>query len=178
MLYLHGVCGNVYAMHPWAQSIAGRVTTVALLGDGACGGGRYRWSAYVPSIHERAQRALASLAEEGVLGERVPLAVFGYSQGATRAEKLASMRPHTYTHVVLGSPPMLPNPAHFAHVSALAVTSGEREDGSALERRVHEIAAAGVRARYFELPGAGHGEFGPRAAEVMRNLIEWLYAEP
>ncbi|HOU94337.1 MAG TPA: hypothetical protein PLU22_24970, partial [Polyangiaceae bacterium] len=44
--------------------------------------------------------------------------------------------------------------------------------------KVGRLGAAGLRARFFLLPGAAHGEYGRDGARVLHEALAWLLEEP
>ncbi|HLV68454.1 MAG TPA: hypothetical protein VKY73_21710 [Polyangiaceae bacterium] len=175
VVYLHGLCGNIHAVEDIAGPITSRGTIVALLGDRACGRGRFKWNKDPVRLAERIDRALAVVkaARGGHLDVEHPI-LFGYSQGAARAEKLVERYPLRYQLVVLGGPPRRPALARLGDALAVAVFGGERESTDHMRAGAELLAAAGRPARFFLLPGARHGEFGSQGSRVLEELFAWL----
>jgi pimeloyl-ACP methyl ester carboxylesterase len=150
-------------------------TVIALLGDRGCPGGRFKWGKDIESIEHRVDRALeaVSRARGGKLDAEHPV-LFGYSQGAARAEQLAARYSAKYRLVVLGGPPREPKLPHLGGASAVAVLGGERETTGHMRAGAQVLAAAGRPARFFLLPAAKHGEFGPEGDRVVGELLDWL----
>ena len=92
------------------------------------------------------------------------ITLFGYSQGALRAESLARYYGKRYPRVILGGPPHRPKPEHLRGVHAIAVFGGEKEDTTDMLGGTGEMIAAGLHARFFLLPGVDHGDFGGEIA--------------
>jgi pimeloyl-ACP methyl ester carboxylesterase len=128
-------------------------------------------------IHQRIQRALAAVREArgGVLQQN-DVVLFGYSQGASRAEALVARYPEQYRWVVLGGPPLRPTVAALQHAASVVVFGGERENTAQMSRGARDLSAAGVRSRYFEIPGATHGQFGASGNAVIGDALRWLLA--
>jgi pimeloyl-ACP methyl ester carboxylesterase len=180
LVYLHGVCGNIEAIGSWAEPASRFGTVVALRGDRKCDvPGRYRWNQDTVLLDMRIDRALAAVAEarRGLLDTQGP-ALIGYSQGATRAMELARRFPDKYLLVALGGSPVAPGIDRLSGARAIAVFGGERESMEAMRRGFDELVAAGKRSRFFVLPGAGHGEYGPEGASVMSEVLEFLFEGP
>ncbi len=180
IVYLHGVCGDVYAIRSWAEAISEIGTLVAMLGDERCKGrpGRFRWYRNPERLDRRIRRTLeaVSLARGGQLDlERVTLV--GYSQGAARAELVASRFPLRYPRVLLGSPPDAPNASRYSLGHAVAVVAGALEQNAERRRGVRELQAEGVPARFIALPGAYHGQYGREGGRVMREATLWLFEQ-
>ena len=101
------------------------------------------------------------------------MTLFGYSQGAVRAEALARYYAKRYPRVILGGPPRRLKVEHFKHVQAIAVFGGELENTSDMLGGADDLIAAGFRARFFLLPSVDHGDFGGELAgnlALSRNL--------
>lgn len=179
VLYLHGYCGDTGAVAAWVDRALRWGTLIELVGDRPCHGraGRFSWTEDVASILARIDAALERVAAvRGGLLDVEEVLLFGYSQGAARAEALAELAPSRFPRIVLGSPPEEPNPALLAESRGVAVLGGSREATTHWERGVAALKGAGVRARYFVLPGARHGEFGTRGPEVVEGALRWLMA--
>ncbi len=177
IVYLPGLCGNVHAVEAWKEAAAQSGTLIGLLGDKPCGGGRYHWGKKLDVIQARIERALSAVkaARGGALDIEHPI-LFGYSQGADRAEHLAEQHPQKYRRVVLGGSPHEPLLRHLGDQRAIAVFGGELETFGRMQAGAEVLAAAGKPARFFLLPRAKHGEFGPDGNRVMAELFAWLLA--
>lgn len=175
IVYLPGLCGNVRAVEVWKEAAARSGTLIGLLGDKACGGGRYRWGKQLDVIEARIGRALvaAKAARGGALDIEHPI-LFGYSQGADRAERLAQRHPRKYLRVVLGGSPHEPALNRLGDAQAIAVFGGELETFGHMQAGAEVLAAAGKPARFFLFPRAKHGDFGPDGNRVMGELFSWL----
>lgn len=177
LVYLHGICGDVDKIRSWANAVAGYVTTIALYGNKACPTtpSRMSWNQDIEFIDALVQTALQRVATErdGQLDvHRVVL--FGYSQGASRAQQLLARHPERYPWVILGGPPALPRLEHVQRARATALLVGSEEFHRPLSEAAEQWAAAGLRARLDVFPGAGHGSFGPSAGDVMVRTLRWL----
>ncbi len=178
IVYLPGLCGNVRAVEAWKQAAARSGTLVGLLGDKSCGGGRYHWGKSLDVIEARIERALvaAKAARGGMLDIEHPI-LFGYSQGADRAERLAQRYPRKYLRVVLGGSPNEPGLKRLGEAQAIAVFGGELETFGRMQAGAEVLAAAGKTARFFLFPRAKHGDFGPQGNRMMGELFDWLLTE-
>jgi predicted esterase len=168
LVYLHGYCGDVNAVGAFVPAAAAHGTLIALLGDQPCGTdkpGRFKWSTDAHALDQRIQRAirLVNRAEKLDLDAH-DITLFGYSQGAVRAESLARYYAQRYPRVILGGPPRRPKPEHFRHVQRIAVFGGELEDTTDMQGGTGDLIAAGFQARFFLLPGVDHGDFGGELA--------------
>jgi len=123
--------------------------------------GRFKWSNDIRGLDTRIERAVRLVNRaQGLHLDPHDITLFGYSQGAVRAESLARFYPTHYPRVILGGPPKRPKPAHFSHIRAIAVFGGEREDTHDMLGGADDLRAAGFHARFFLLPGVDHGDFG------------------
>jgi pimeloyl-ACP methyl ester carboxylesterase len=175
IVYLHGLCGNVRAIESFSAASARYGTVIALLGDRRCPGGRFKWGKSIETIAQRVDRALRAV--RGARGGRLDLehpVLFGYSQGAARAEQLVAREPERYQLVVLGGPPREPKLPHLGGTTKVAVLGGERETTGHMRAGTQVLAAAGKPVRFFLLPAAKHGEFGPEGNRVIDELLSWL----
>ncbi|HWZ91136.1 MAG TPA: hypothetical protein VNW92_19880 [Polyangiaceae bacterium] len=167
LVYLHGYCGDVNAVGAFVNAAAAHGTLLALLGDQPCPDkpGRFKWSNDIHGLDERIKRAVRLVNRSLQLelnGSDITL--FGYSQGAVRAESLARYYAKRYPRVILGGPPRRPKPAHFAGVRRIAVFGGEKEDTHDMLGGADDMIAAGEQAHFFLLPGVDHGDFGGEIA--------------
>jgi predicted esterase len=175
IVYLHGLCGNVRAVESFSAASAQHGTVIAMLGDRACPRGRFKWGKNIESIAARVDRALDAVkrARGGQLDSEHPV-LFGYSQGAARVEQLVAHYPNKYRLVVLGGPPRQPTLPHLGGTTAVALFGGERETTGHIRASAEVLAAAGKPVRFFLLPAAKHGEFGPEGNRVVNELLTWL----
>ena len=181
IVYLHGVCGDIYAIRPWGDVVVKHGTMVALLGDGSCGktSGRYRWGSDTRALDARIDRALGVVKEaRGGALDTDEVTVFGYSQGAGRAEALAKRYGDRYTRLVLAGLPAAPSAASFTRARSIAVVTGEREPTTIVDAGLEILRGASKRAELFVLPEAGHGQYGPDARRVLSEMFSWLYQQP
>jgi predicted esterase len=180
-VYLHGICGNPLAPETWAHVVTTRGTLIVVRGESPCAErpGRFSWKAPVPAIAGRIDRALAAVRRyRGGLLDTDQVVLIGYSQGAARAEALAQAFPERFPLVVLASGPSAPDPEALAATSGIAVLCGSEEWSEPLETGVAALNAAGLRAHFFTLPGAHHGDYGYAGARVIDDALAWLLGEP
>ena len=163
LVYLHGYCGDVNAVGAFMPAAAAHGTLIALLGDKPCKGkpGRFKWDTDTYHLDQRILRAirLVNYAQHTDLDAK-DVTLFGYSQGAVRAESLARYYGKRYPRVILGGPPRRPKPEHFMHTQTIAVFGGELEDTHDMIGGADELIAAGFQAHFFLLPNVDHGDFG------------------
>ena len=168
LVYLHGYCGDVNAVGAFVPAAAAHGNLIALLGDQPCAKdkpGRFKWSTDAHALDQRIQRAIRLVNRAQKLDlDAHDITLFGYSQGAVRAESLARYYPKRYPRVILGGPPRRPKPEHFKLVQRIAVFGGELEDTTDMLGGADDMIAAGFQARFFLLPGVDHGDFGGELA--------------
>jgi len=163
IVYLHGYCGDVNAPGAFVPAATAHGTLIALLGDQPCKDkpGRFKWSNDIRGLNERILRALKLVNRAQHLAlDANDITLFGYSQGALRAESLARFYGQHYPRVILGGPPRRPKPSHFRTAKTIAVFGGEQEDTHDMLGGAEDLIAAGMHARFFLLPGVDHGDFG------------------
>lgn len=180
IVYLHGMCGNPKGADPWADLAAERGTLIVLRATVPCPDRPgYKWPTEVTLIQQRVDAALDFVAEErgGLLDKKV-LTIVGYSQGANRAEKLAALAPERYPLVILGGAPTAPSPELLHPSQRVAILGGELEDTRHMEAGYLDLAQAGIATRFFLLPGAHHGNYGPQGRRVMQEVFTFLDARP
>jgi len=181
LVYLHGYCGDVNAVGAFVPAAAAHGTLLALLGDQPCKDkpGRFKWSSDAHALDQRIQRAIRLVNRaHGWDLDRSDVTLFGYSQGAVRAEALARYYAKRYPRLILGGPPRRLKVEHFKHVRTIAVFGGELEDTSAMVGGADDLIAAGFRARFFLLPGVDHGDFGGELAGnlALSEILEFVSA--
>jgi pimeloyl-ACP methyl ester carboxylesterase len=183
LVYLHGYCGDVNAVGAFAPTAAAHGAVIALLGDQPCKEkpGRFKWSNDTQGLDQRIQRAIRLVNRTHQWDLDVgDVTLFGYSQGAVRAEALARYYAKRYPRVILGGPPRRLKVEHFKNVRAIAVFGGELENTSAMVGGADDLIAAGFRARFFLLPGVDHGDFGGELAGnlALSEILEFVSAPP
>lgn len=178
IVYLHGMCSDTTAAEPWFPEAARYGTVIALRADVPCDDRPgFKWPKDPALLEARIARALERVKEER--GGRLDLerpALIGYSQGAHRSELLTAAYPGRYRRVVLGGPPEAALAEHFQGVERVAFLGGEKEDTSHMVRGAANLAESGIATRFFLLPRAPHGSFGPRGNEVMRETLAWVFS--
>jgi predicted esterase len=179
IVYLHGVCGDIHKYRAWSDAGIRFGTVVALRGDDECDEpGRFKWGASVQRTDRRivaALQAVGAVRQGGLDTE--PVVLVGYSQGSARAEALVRTMPSRYRRAVLIAGPREHEPSSFRQALGIAIVAGAKDARTHLEGSAAKAAKAGVRARYFELPGARHGEYGPDAVRVMGEVFTWVLAD-
>jgi pimeloyl-ACP methyl ester carboxylesterase len=176
IVYLPGMCGNPKGADPWSDIAAQHGTLIVVRANVKCPDRPgYKWPQDVTLIQERIRAALRRVqgSRDGLLNVETPILV-GYSQGAHRAERLAEAYPSMYRRVVLGGPPTAPEPDSLAHALAVAVLGGELENSDHMQAGTAALREAGLHARFFLLPGAYHGGYGPDGRHVMTQVFGFL----
>jgi len=179
LVYLHGYCGDVNAVGAFVPAAAAHGTLIALLGDQPCKDkpGRFKWNTDSHALNQRIARAIRLVNRtHGWDLDEADVTLFGYSQGAVRAEALVRYYPKRYPRVILGGPPRRPKAEHFKHVRAIAVFGGELENTSNMIGGADDVIAAGFRARFFLFPGVDHGDFGGELAGnlALSEILEFV----
>ena len=175
IVYLHGMCGDVAAADYFREAVRQHGTLLALRGDTLCAGDRFKWRDDPPRVLERIRAALkrvndqhgTSLSLKGAL-------LFGYSQGADRAEKLAAEYPKLFPRVVLGGPPMRASPLKLGRAARVAILGGELETTDTMHEGADALTAAGISCRFFTLECAYHGYYGINAEAQLAEVLAWV----
>ncbi len=181
MIYLHGVCGNVQKIEDWTGMASNYVTTIALYGNKPCPTAptRASWNQDIAFIHELIQTALGRVAEERAGQLDVHHAVlFGYSQGASRAERLVERYPEHYPWIILGGPPTPPRFERLRGARRSVILVGSEEHQEHLAGIAQELTTLGAPTEFKIFPGVGHGSFGRDAPRVMDETLSWLLEPP
>lgn len=179
IVYLHGMCGDATAADFFREAVRAHGTLMALRGDTPCENGRFKWRGDASQIQKRVLAAFERVnAEQGGALSLEHALLFGYSQGADRAEKLAARFPKQYPRVVLGGPPMKASPSKLGRAERVVVFGGELETTENMRAGFDALQAAGVACRYFTLECAYHGYFGIHAEAQLGELLDWVSAQP
>ncbi|MCS6901802.1 MAG: hypothetical protein RMJ98_12060 [Myxococcales bacterium] len=180
IIYLHGHCGDPLAGLRSFPKAAQRVgTMISVQGDLPCKGrpGRRRWSTDAVRIETAIHRALSAasdiLDQKLVSSERV---LVGYSEGALRAELLSGTFPGRYPRIILGGEPRAPRPENFRQARSVVTLAGQLDLQAPMRDGADTLARAGIPARFFLLPGARHGQYGPDWERVLGEAFSWLLA--
>lgn len=181
IVYLHGMCADpAHDLAAWGGVSEKEGTILALAGDVPCTNARAsaptkKWSDDVHAIDLRIARAVEAVNDAKSQNlERSEILVVGSSMGAARAERLARSHPRRYTGLVLVGSPRTPSPANLRGVHAVANLAGEREAQSNMRSGTKLLAQAGTATRFWELPDAQHGEYGPDGERVMSEAIDFV----
>lgn len=175
--YLPPRCVDAEAsFREWAPGVAADWSVVGLQGDVPCPGSP--WRQYSPDASRVAARVEAALAAAAAAApiDRASLVLVGYSQGAARAEDLVQLDPARFSRVVLIGAPEAPQVSHLGRARAVATAAGERDRRDLMLVGTQALTRAGTPVRFFLLPGAEHGEFGPEGGRVMSDALGWVSA--
>lgn len=177
IVYLHGMCGGSTAADPWVHHATAHGTFVVVRADVPCTDRPgFKWPAEPEKIEARIQKALALVQEQrGGRLDTEEVVLIGYSQGAHRAEMLARKYPEKYKRLVLGGPPTSAEPSLLKQAARIAVFGGQLEDFSHMQRGQRALQQAGIPSRYYTLPQAYHGDYGPEGPRMMKEIIDWLF---
>jgi len=177
IVYLHGMCGDVTAADYFREAVRSHGTLIAVRGDTPCANGRFKWRDDASKIQTRIRAAFQRVNELGT--GRLTLdgaLLFGYSQGAERAERVSSRFPQQYPRVVLGGPPTKASPLKLARARRVAILGGELETTENMRAGFDALVAAGITSRFFTLDCAYHGYFGSNAESQLSDVLDWVSA--
>jgi pimeloyl-ACP methyl ester carboxylesterase len=178
IVYLHGMCSEPRSdVEVWASTVSELGTVIALDGDAACSdrGGR-TYSTNIDTLDARIDAAIRAVNDAhlaGSLDDREVLLI-GESLGASRAIALANRAPSKYTRLVLVGGPETPSPKKLAGVKAVALLAGEKDAQDKMKLGASGLESAGITARFWELPDAIHGEYGPEGARLMGEAVGFV----
>lgn len=177
IVYLHGMCGDVTAADHFREAVRAHGTLLALRGDTRCENGRFKWRDDASKIQTRIRAAFKRVNELGSGQLTLDGALlFGYSQGAERAERVAARFPQEYPRLVLGGPPTPASPLKLARAQRVAILGGELETTENMRAGFDALVAAGIAARFFTLECAYHGYFGSHAESQLAEVLDWVSA--
>lgn len=181
IVHLHGMCADPRRdLESWGAIAEVHGTVIALVGDVPCADrpGLTQWSLALDALDARVDAAIRAVSTT----RHVPLdpsevVLIGESMGASRAEQLASHRPDRYQRLVLVGSPRTPSPSNLRGARAVANLAGEREPQQMMREGTRLLEQAGTRARFWELPGASHGKFGPEGPRVMSEALSFVASD-
>jgi predicted esterase len=175
IVYLHGLCVYPgYYVESFRSTAADRGELLALQGDVSCGGDGFlhRWSMDVERIDRRIDAAFVAA---GIVPREIVLV--GYSQGADRAEALASRFPAKYRAVVLIASSSPPSPARLRGVRAAVLMAGTRDVQTNAREGLAVLSRAHVKATFIPLSGAWHGHMGSDPEREMGRALDFVEAQ-
>lgn len=178
IIYLPGMCGDSTAADHFREAARAHGTLIAVRGDAECPNGRFKWRDGPAKIHQRIRAAFEEVnATRGGALRLQQAVLFGYSQGAERAERLAALYPSHYPRLVLGGPPQKASAARLSRAVRVAFLGGELETTRNMRAGYDALRGAGIRARFFTLDCAYHGWFGTNAEQQLAEVLDWV-SEP
>jgi predicted esterase len=175
------VCGNPLAFQSWAKAAAAHATFISMRGDLKCEKRkrRYKWSYNFKGLDQRIDRVIAAANElrgdDAKPLDESEVVLIGYSQGAHRVETMAHRYPKRYPRVVIIAPAREPDPFKLRKSERILLIAGEKDAKKHIRKGYEKLKKNGATAKYLELPGARHGEYGPEAQRVMAEGLDWLY---
>lgn len=173
IVFLPGLCSNAGAyLWGFAETAQAHGGVVAIDGDRPCGASGDFHSISSDPLHEE-PRIEAALRAAGRADGDEPVILIGYSLGATLAERLAERRPERYRHLALIGSPKDPQVARVRAAAAVATMSCSLDVPQRMRGAVPRLAAAGVAARYFEMPGCTHGNLA-EGDRVFDEMLRWM----
>jgi len=184
LLYLHGRCGDPDAFRAFAGQVPASLTLISVRGDVRCkASARTQWTVHTAGLDQRLRRVVAGVSARRTAQGAVPLRdagwiVFGYSQGALRAEALLDRYPTRYVAGVLAAGPRPPKPGALAQSQSIVLMAGELDVRAPLQQAADALRQEGRRVRFEVLPGAQHGEYGPAGEAVVGEALRWVLAAP
>lgn len=177
IIYLPGMCGDATAADHFREAAKAYGTLISVRGDTECPNGRFKWRDGPARIHARIRAAFDAVnAERGGTLRLEQALLFGYSQGAERAERLAASYPKHYPRIVLGGPPQKASPARLVRARRVAFLGGELETTTNMRAGFDALRAAGISARFFTLECAYHGWYGTQAELQLAEVLDWVSA--
>jgi pimeloyl-ACP methyl ester carboxylesterase len=178
IVYLHGMCSDPREdLDAWGNIAQEHGTIVALVGDVPCPDkpGRTMWPEDAKQIDQRIDAALETVNSTGrVKLDKDDVILIGESMGAARAELLAKRFPDRYTRLVLVGSPQRPSPENLKGAKAVANLAGEKEAQTNMREGTRVLESAGLSSRFFLLPGAVHGHYGPEGERIMRDAVSFV----
>lgn len=178
VVYLPPKCVDADAsFRAWALDVSHDVSSIGLVGDAPCPGSPHKQhSNDVARVTARVDAALAAASSVAAI-DRAALVLVGYSQGAARAEDLVQADPTRFSRALLIAAPEAPQVSHLGRARAVATAAGERDRRDLMLVGTQALSRAGTPVKFFLLPGAAHGEFGPEGGRVMKEALAWLFDE-
>ncbi len=174
IVFLPGVCSNAYAyLLSFPETARAHGGVVAIDGDQACGAPDSGFRSFSWDPARQNARLEAAFAAAGFAPMPDGLTLIGYSAGADIGELMVRRWPSRYTRVVLIGAPSDPKPQLVATARAVVTMSCSRDVPGRMREGARRIAAAGVPATYFEMPGCTHGNVAD-AERVFGAALDWL----
>ncbi len=178
IVFFPGICSNAGAyLHGFTEAAATHGGALAIDGEKPCGASGDFHSISSDPVREE-KRLDAALDAAGVPSEqRSELLHVGYSLGATLLENLVKKDPARYRHVVLIGSPKDPRKDRLEKATTVATMSCSLDVPQRMKGAVPMLEKAGVRAKYFEMPGCTHGNLADGDA-VFSDVFTWMRSAP
>jgi pimeloyl-ACP methyl ester carboxylesterase len=177
IVFMPGRCSNAYAyLLAFPESARAHGGVVAIDGDKPCGppDSGFRSFSWDPARQDA--RLAAALAAAGVPGAPPGgLTLVGYSAGAGIGELMVQMWPDRYPRVVLIGAPSDPRPERLSRARGVVTMSCSLDVPARMRTAARRLEAAGVAARYLEMPGCAHGHIAD-GERVFDTAFDWLLA--
>jgi pimeloyl-ACP methyl ester carboxylesterase len=178
IVYLHGMCSDPKEdLAAWGHIAEQHGAVVTVMGDVASPDkpGQLKWSTDAAAIDAKVDEAVKDVERaRGVRLDPSGIILVGESMGAARAELLATKFPDKYTRLVLVGSPRTPSPRNLGGVKAVANLAGEKERQSMMKDGTRALESAGTPSRFWELPEATHGNYGPDGERIMNEAIGFV----
>lgn len=181
IVHLHGMCASPRPdLEAWGPSMSARGIVIALEGRAPCPNGTdgSSWEADPIALDARIDAAIRAVGVKyGVELDEAEMVVVGESMGAARATALASHFPSKYTRLVLVGGPNTPTPKDLGGTKAVVFLAGEHEPQEKMRAGAQALESAGRHARFWQLEGARHGDYGPDGARAMNEAVAFVTDE-
>ena len=178
VIFLHGMCaGPKEDLDAWGHVAEAHGTIIPVKGDVPCPDkpGQLKWSMDVDAIDAKIDEAVKAAADaRGEKLEPTDMIVIGESMGAARAEMLAAKFPEKYSRLVLVGSPQTPSAQKLRGVKAVANLAAEKEPQSMMKAGTRALENVGTPTRFWEIPDATHGNYGPEGERIMNEAIDFV----
>jgi pimeloyl-ACP methyl ester carboxylesterase len=174
IVFLPGICSNAGAyLYGFAEAARAHGGVLALEGDRPCGAAKGFHSITSDPEHEepRIEAALAAAGRDK--SDSQPILLIGYSLGASLVEGLVQRFPNRYARVGLIGSPRDPSVARLKKAIAVVTMSCSLDVPGRMRGAVARLDAAGIAAKYFEMPGCTHGNLAD-GDRVLGDALGWL----
>lgn len=178
VVYLHGMCADPREdLAVWGHAAEQHGMVVTVMGDLPCPDkrGGLAWSTNADAIDAKIDAAIKATADaRGIPLEPRDVILIGESMGAARAELLATKFPDKYSRLVLVGSPQTPSPQNLKGAKAVANLAGEKERQTMMRQGTKALEGAGTPTRFWELPEATHGNYGPEGERIMNEALGFV----
>jgi hypothetical protein len=178
IVFFAGICSNAGAyLHGFTEAAAAHGGALAIDGKKPCGTSGDFHSISSDPVREEKRLDIALDAAGVPAEQRSELLHVGYSLGATLLENLVKKDPARYRHVVLIGSPKDPRRDRLEQATTVATMSCSLDVPQRMKRAIPMLEQAGVRAKYFEMPGCTHGNLAD-GDTVFGAVFTWMRAGP